>query len=101
MVMKKIMSSEDGIAIIANSETKDSFPVGFKYMLGSTIYTVDKIVNKDPNSDMRRVVSSEGDVEILPIESIIKDMKEFDCKVLDDGVKKEEKNKSTTKKNEI
>ena len=88
MVMKKIMSSEEGISIIASSETKDKFPVGFKYMVGSTIYTVNKIINKDPNSDMRRVITNMGDVEILPIESIVKDLKESDCKILDDGIKK-------------
>tara|TARA_Y100000310_G_scaffold311548_1_gene357915 strand:- start:7889 stop:8182 length:294 start_codon:yes stop_codon:yes gene_type:complete len=94
MVMKKVMTSDDGMAIVSSSEdTKDKFPVGFQYVMGATIYTVKNIVDKDPNTDMRRVVTSEGEVEILTVASMEKDMKEFDCKVLDNGIKKEDTNK--------
>jgi hypothetical protein len=97
IVMKKIISTQDGISIISSGEPKELFPVGFEYMLGQTIYKVDKVINKDPHSDMRRVITSEGSVEILPVESIKKDMKEYNCRILETGIEKKEKDGSSNK----
>jgi hypothetical protein len=99
MVMKKQMISSEGISIIRTSETKHLYPKGFKYMLGQTIYTVDKIVDKDPNSDMRRVVGSDGSLAIIEVESIRKDLKEADAVIMEKGevAKKED---SEEQKNE-
>lgn len=85
MAFKKVTNSKtDGMYIIGVSD-KSRYPVGFEYLVGSTIYTVREDVTKDAGSEMRRVVTSDGNVEIMTLESIDLDLKEADAKVLNDG----------------
>jgi hypothetical protein len=90
MVMKKITDG-DSTFIVNVSGDKNSFPIGFKYSMDGTIYTVKKNITKDTGSEMRRLVTSEGGVEDVSVETIIKDLKEPGIKILDDGKKIEEK----------
>lgn len=52
--------------------TKEIFPVGFSYIMGSSIYTVVESFTED-NTEMRKIKNSEGDMEIMTIASMIKD----------------------------
>ena len=97
MAFKKVTNSKtDGMYIIGVSD-KSRYPAGFEYIIGRTIYSVKEDVTKDAGSEMRRVVTSDGDVEIMTLESIDLDLKEPDARVINDGkpkpveeVKKEE-----------
>ena len=90
MSFKKVTDSQtDGMYIIGSSD-KSRYPVGFQYMVGRTMYTVREDVTKDSGSGMRRVVTSEGAVEIMTLEPIDLDLKEPDAQVLDDGKPKVE-----------
>jgi hypothetical protein len=88
--MKKNMNS-DKMYVIKGSSDKDIFPVGFEYMLGDTIYTVRQDITKDTASPMRRVVSSDGSVEEMTIETIKKDLQEHDAKIISTVLEKKEK----------
>ena len=84
MVIKKAMDSE-GMIVVGNSETHKLFPVGFEWRVGSIVYTVKEIINKDPHSDMRRVLSSRGDEEYMVAETIIKDLKDSEAVIISEG----------------
>ena len=85
MAFKKVTNSKtDGMYIIGSSD-KSRYPVGFEYMVGRTVYAVKEDVTKDTGSEMRRVVTSDGDVEIMTLESIDLDLKESDARVINDG----------------
>lgn len=97
MAFKKVTNSKTDAMYIIGVSDKSRYPAGFEYMVGGTIYTVREDVTKDAGSEMRRVVTSQGDVEIMTLESIDLDLKEADAQVLNDGkpkpaaeVKKEE-----------
>jgi len=82
MVMKKTMKSEAPI-VIGNSEgEKDLFKAGFTYKAGGAIHTVIEDVTQEPNSQMRKVIVSDGATEILSVNSIKKDLKEYDSEIL-------------------
>ena len=90
--MKKAINSEGMIVVSVNNADR-VFPPGFSYRLGKTIYTVKERVTKDAHAEMRLVRNSDGHEEIMPIESIERDIKTKYCKVLCDmkpkGIKKE------------
>jgi len=93
MTFKKVTNSQnDGMYIIGSSD-KSRYPVGFEYMVGKTIYTVKEDVTKDAGSEMRRVTTSDGSVEIMSLESIDLDLKEADAQVINDGQPKVEETK--------
>jgi hypothetical protein len=96
-MLKKAMNSE-GMIVVGGKDFKDKFPVGFSYVIGGTVYTVKKIITKDANSEMRRILTSSGDVEDVEISTIIKDLKEAGCKVLSEGEVKKEAEKEVKKK---
>ena len=54
------------------------FPPGFRYRMGSLIYTVKEDVTQDPSSPMREVLLSDGSTQIIPVETLLKDMKEIE-----------------------
>ena len=70
---------------IIGSSDKSRYPAGFEYMVGRTIYTVREDVTKDSGSEMRRVIASDGAVEIMTLESIDLDLKESDARIINDG----------------
>jgi hypothetical protein len=96
MAFKKVTNSKSDAMYIIGSSDKSRYPVGFEYLVGRTIYTVREDVTKDTGSEMRRIVTSDGSVEIMTLESIDLDLKEPDAQVINDGkpkpveVKKEE-----------
>jgi hypothetical protein len=83
-MLKKAMDSE-GMIVVGSSSLKNQFLKGFSWSLGSTVYTVIKVITKDANTEMRRVKTSEGEVEEMEVTTILRDLKEKDCKVLDQG----------------
>jgi len=89
-MLKKATNSE-GMIVVGGSSFKDKFLPGFSWVIGKIIYTVKEVVKKDPNLHMRRVVSSDGSVEIMEVNTIMRDLKEDDCKVLSEGEAPEEK----------
>ena len=86
MSFKKVTNSKTDAMYIIGSSDKSRYPVGFEYLVGRTVYTVGEDVTKDAGSEMRRVVTSDGNVEIMTLESIDLDLKEPDAKVLKSGI---------------
>lgn len=87
MAFKKVTNSKTDAMYIIGSSDKTRYPVGFEYLVGRTIYTIREDVTKDTGSEMRRIVTSDGDVEIMTLESIDLDLREPDAKVLKSGIK--------------
>lgn len=84
MTFKKIISSSGSPYVIGNQSNNDKdFLPGFRYKLGSVEYTVRKVITKDANSSMRRIICSDGSIEDVSIETIIKDLQDEDAIVLD------------------
>ena len=90
MVMKKYMQSK-AMVIVGDSDASKKFPPGFSYVMGQVIYTVKDNVSKEANSQMRRVTTSEGDVEIMTIETIARDIRDPGSQILAEGKWEEEK----------
>ena len=82
MAFKKTFSTNAPI-ILGSSKAEELFPPGFRYRIAGTIYTVKADVTQEAASPMREVIRSDGSIEIIPIESIMKDLKEPDCEVMD------------------
>ena len=106
-MLKKAMKSE-GMIVVGRADLQDKFPVGFSYKIEEVIYTVKKVLSKDTNTSMRRVITSSGEVEDLEVSSIMKDLKEPGCQILCQGeeikiadVKEEETKKVESKKEEL
>lgn len=83
MVFKKVMQSDRAIILNSSLALKDQFQPGFRYLLGGVTYTVMKDVSQDPTAQLRSVLTSSGDTEILSCETILKDLKQKDCVVMD------------------
>lgn len=81
MAFKKFFMGDKPI-VINSSETKELFPPGFCYRLGGIVRTVKADVTQEASSPMREVSLSDGATEIIPIESLVKDMKEEECQIL-------------------
>lgn len=77
MSMKKIFNSGAPFIIGNDEGDKKLFPPGFRYRMGSIIYTVKADVTQEAASPMREIFLSDGATEITPVESILKDMKEI------------------------
>jgi hypothetical protein len=76
--MKKILNSSDAPVVLGSTSTDDQlFPPGFRYRMGSLIYTVRRDCTQEASSPMREVFLSDGATEIIPVETLIKDMKEI------------------------
>ena len=76
MVMKKVFQTEYPVIINESNKDKELFPPGFRYRMGSIIYTVKADVSQETNSPMREVSLSDGRTEIVPLETLIKDVKD-------------------------
>ena len=104
MALKKKITSDVPIVIKRTGEQEKMYLPGFCYMTGegpfAVIHTVIENVTKEKNSPMRRVVLSDGGVEIISVESIKKDLKEFDSKVLPIDKKYVQEEKEEDKKDE-
>jgi len=96
MTMEKNFNSKE-VKIISSQEQKNMFVPGFKYILGQTIYRVTKAFKED-NTEMRHLVNDEGVIEVVTVETIIKDSREHDFYVIDDGKPKESIKKISKKK---
>ncbi len=83
MAFKKVMQSGHQVVIGNSSVDKKKFQPGFSYTIGGIIYTVSKDVTQEINSPMRQVILSDGSIEIIPVESIQKDLMEHDCEILE------------------
>jgi len=55
------------------------FPVGFKFVLGSMIYEVTKKMKSD-NTEMRELIDSKGNVEVVTVDTLLKDASQIDFK---------------------
>lgn len=77
MAMKKIFRS--GVPMMIGNTDKDQqlFLPGFRYRLGSIIYTVKADVTQEASSPMREVLLSDGSTQIIPVETLIRDMREI------------------------
>ena len=83
-MLKKAMNSQ-GMIVVGSEDDRYKFPPGFAYRIEGIVYTVKENVSKDVKSQMRLVTTSDGRTEIIPIESIEKDIKEAGCKILAQG----------------
>ena len=101
-MFKKIVTSDGQPIIIGSTAGEDvKFPPGFAYRIGGLIYTVKENVTQEASSPMREVTLSDGTTEIIPVESITRDLKEPDCQILEMDArftKKEAVKKKSTKK---
>ncbi len=77
MVMKKTLKSDATIVVGGSSESEMLFPPGFSYRMGSLIYTVKRDCTQEVQSPMREVLLSDGATEIVPVETLLKDIKEI------------------------
>jgi hypothetical protein len=77
MVMKKTLKSDATIVVGGSSESEMLFPPGFSYRMGSIVYTVKRDCTQEAQSPMREVFLSDGATEIIPIETLLKDIKEI------------------------
>ena len=75
MSLHKSMKSE---AMIVTGKS-DIFPVGFKFILGSMVYEVTKAMEAD-NTQMRELVDSKGNVEVVTVDTLLKDSSQVDFK---------------------
>lgn len=83
MTFKKVISSDGVPYIIGNDSGKDNkFLPGFRYKLGSVEYTVRKVITKEANSFMRRLICSDGSIEDVSVDTIMKDLQDEDCIIL-------------------
>ena len=82
-MFKKLTNSDAPIIIGNTSEDASLFPPGFSYSIGSIIFTVKKDITQEESSPMREVMLSDGSTEIIPIESLKKDMRDPECNVLE------------------
>ena len=90
MAFKKVTNSKNDAMFILNQSDKTRYPVGFEYLVGRTVYSVKEDVTKDAGSEMRRIVTSDGSVEIMTLESMDLDLKEPDALIINDGQSKVE-----------
>lgn len=76
--MRKIINASKA-PIVLNETMSDEnlFPPGFRYRMGSIIYTVRRDCTQEASSPMREVFLSDGATEIVPVETLLKDMKEI------------------------
>ena len=78
MVMKKVINTSRAPVVIGQTVDSDKlFPPGFRYRMGSLIYTVRRDCTQEASSPMREVFLSDGATEIIPVETLLKDMKEI------------------------
>ena len=110
MSFKKMINSDTPIIIGNTQDESSKYLPGFAYRIGGITYTVKSDVTQEASSPMREVILSDGSVEIIPVESIKKDLREHDCEVLaideryvikpkvENKVKKKTTKKKTTKK---
>lgn len=76
--MKKVINASNAPVIIGQTMDSDElFPPGFRYRMGSLIYTVKADCTQETASPMREVSLSDGATEIIPVETLLKDMKEI------------------------
>ena len=83
MTMKKVVTSRGSEIVIGSSSDSSDFQPGHRFMLGDTIYTVAKSFKSD-NTWMRRLITSRGDVQDVTVETLKKDQKEPDYRLLKD-----------------
>lgn len=83
MVFRKKMDAKGKPIVLGGSQVKELFPPGFSYRLGSIIYTVKEDVTQETAAPMRELTCSDGSTEIISIESIMRDLKEPDCEVME------------------
>jgi hypothetical protein len=70
---KKLKSDSDAqVVIMGGGDQSKLFPIGFKYMLDETIYTVKKCFNSD-NTEWRQLTTDEGDKEDVTVDTMIRD----------------------------
>jgi len=75
--MKKVLSSDAPIVVGGTSNNEVLFPPGFRYRMGSLIYTVKRDCTQEAAAPMREVTLSDGATEIIPVETLLKDIKEI------------------------
>ncbi len=76
--MRKVMVSKSAVAMINSTATdKKLFPPGFRYRMGSIIYTVKADITQDITNPIREVSLSDGATEIVPVETLLKDIREI------------------------
>lgn len=71
MTMKKQMESKATV-VIAGGDQSNMFLPGFRYSLGDATYKVLKKAYAD-NTEMREIVDDRGNIEIMTVESMIRD----------------------------
>jgi len=78
VVMRKIINASKAPVILGSHASGDKlFPPGFRYRMGSLIYTVRRDCTQEVSSPMREVFLSDGATEIVPVETLLKDIKEI------------------------
>ncbi len=105
MAFRKILTSDGNPIIVGSTKVNaKKFPPGFCYKIGGRIYTVKEDVTQEVNSPMREIGVSDGTTEIMLVESIIKDLKEPGCEILEPDsryVKKVAQKKVVKKKKKV
>ena len=82
MGFEKHMRSEAPFIVGNATADADLFQPGFSYELGGVVRIVTADVSADPNAPLRRVSLSDGATEIISVDSIRKDVKSHDARIL-------------------
>lgn len=101
MALKKIFKTDAPIIVGDSRAEQLAYPPGFRYRIAGIIYTVKEDVTQEASSPMREVSLSDGSTEIIPVESITRDLKEPYCEVMEPDTRfvvKEAEEKKVVKK---
>jgi len=100
MALYKEMQS-DGVVALGSGDQSQLFQKGFKFVLGRSVYRVVKSYRAD-NTEMREIIADSGDVEIVTVDTLLKDAKSPDFSVIETQAEntKNTKNTENTEKSE-
>lgn len=97
MSIQKTLNSKAEV-VIAGGDQSNMFPIGFEYSIeGMTYKVVGKYVSD--NAEIRKLAVSDGSVENVLVESIIKDFRQNISKVDIVNNPQEEKKQTQSKEN--
>jgi len=82
MAMEKEFNSKDVVIVSDPVGDRNVYPVGFRYILGTTIYTVIGTFRAD-NTEMRRMVTGSGEIQEVTVATMNKDAQDPTFKQLE------------------
>ena len=82
MAIKKTITAKTDVVIISDKGDESAFPVGYRFIMGGIIYNVTAKYESD-NTQMRRLVTGQGDIQEVTVATLRKDAMEADFRQLE------------------